>query len=118
MQETIIFKMAGDSYDKVRCIKALRALTGLGLKEAKEFVEEVADKDIVTADVIVKGEEDEIAQAIKNLASAGILADRTSREEIAELTTQLVEVTISAIKLDQLQLSKELLDLIIRYRNS
>lgn len=40
-QVETIFDTEKDSWDKIQCIKAVRSMTGQGLKEAKEFVEAV-----------------------------------------------------------------------------
>ncbi|MCY2924725.1 MAG: 50S ribosomal protein L7/L12 [Planctomycetota bacterium] len=62
-QFDVILKVAGDQ--KIQVIKAVRALTNLGLKEAKELVEG-APKPVKTA-----VSKDEAAEAKKQLEAAG-----------------------------------------------
>ncbi len=37
--EKLIVMLAGGGFDKIGCIKAIRALTGMGLKDAKDLIE-------------------------------------------------------------------------------
>ncbi len=61
---TIVLKNPGDS--KINVIKEVRSLTGLGLKEAKDFVSEASDANpkVLKAD-IKKDEFDKIATTLQ-----------------------------------------------------
>jgi large subunit ribosomal protein L7/L12 len=58
---TVILKAAGPN--KINAIKAVREITGLGLKDAKDLVEG-APKEVKTA--VPKAEADEVAKKLKD----------------------------------------------------
>jgi len=62
----VVLKSFGDK--KIAVIKAVRAITGLGLKEAKELVEKAGSPDAIIKEGISKSEAEEIK---KQLEEAG-----------------------------------------------
>ena len=118
MAEKIICKMA--SYDgilnyKVRCIKGLRLLTGMGLKEAKEFVEAVQANSTHIASVHVTDNDNDYRNAVDLLKMGGITLQRDSVLVLAKLQPRMKDLAKDALDGDQFELAKDILDLISKY---
>lgn len=117
----IRFKMTNnDTYNKVGAIRAIRKMTGMDLKTAKEFVEDIARLGIVeqNVNVIANGNDlvdTALIDAANSLAIAGITMERSTRNNTREILHKLTDITIGAIRNEQLDMAKELLDIRIRY---
>jgi ribosomal protein L7/L12 len=64
---------SGEFINKVRTIKGLRALSGMPLKEAKEFVERVEREKNVVCSVTCPNDNQETSEAIALMVQGGIL---------------------------------------------
>ena len=106
MRKILTFMMANDEAvfnDKIRCIKGLRALTGLGLREAKEFVEEVQANKKVTIAMNITDASESANEAIKLLANGGIVvldSDGESRKMILDEIKILASKSVEASQYD------------------
>ena len=66
---TVKIESVGD--EKIQVIKAVRELTSLGLKEAKELVESVPDA--VVAEAVGKDEADSIKQKLEEVGATAVV---------------------------------------------
>ena len=106
---TVILKSAGDK--KINVIKEVRAITGLGLKEAKELVE-AGDKAV--KEDVTKDEAEEIK---KKLEEAGALLGTPDGGPSVEIEGQLMAAGLRSSELAALALSDTLSpDLVLRAR--
>lgn len=64
----VVLKSFGEK--KINVIKAVRAITGLGLKEAKELVEKAGSPDAVVKEDAAKGEAEEIKKQLEEAGAA------------------------------------------------
>ncbi len=77
--KTFSFKMSsvdGTFYNKVKTIKGLRALTGLGLKETKELSETIAAAypNAYTTNLEVSPNGDKVKEAIECIEEGGLIS--------------------------------------------
>jgi hypothetical protein len=115
MAETITFKMTGSEgfNNKVLAIKGFRKLSGAGLKEAKEFVEQVQAEVMLAASVPVTAVQEDAEDAIRMMEEGGIKVDRTFKQSLNAIIEKLKGVAVDAIEANQLELAKEILSLAI-----
>ena len=103
--ETLILSYSGRLENKVAAIKALRTLTCLGLKEAKEMVEAVADDHKTKITSLDLHENGNLNEALDTLRRSGINAKVTgsnnpARNAIAEELQKLVTMATLAAQYD------------------
>jgi large subunit ribosomal protein L7/L12 len=64
-KDTFVVKLTGIGDKKIQVIKAVRGLLGLGLKEAKDFVDKAAAEPMVMKEAAPKEEADKIKAEIE-----------------------------------------------------
>jgi len=103
--------------NKIACIKAVRGLAQLGLKEAKDLVERVTPGHAETIKVHSTVLEPRYTEHIRSLREAGItvqlnLANSAARTGIADEIRRLVTYSTMAAQFD---IAKALLDVMETY---
>lgn len=74
-QDAISIRVKDPDYRKIEAIKEIRHLTGMGLKESKDAVEEAAFKDVLihlSPIVLQPDRVHMLEQSIRNLENAGL----------------------------------------------
>ena len=99
---------------KINAIKAVRALSRIGLKEAKDFVEDVIAKGKphkATLTVVQSLTADEIKVHIKELRTAGLDVIEVGAEETESFRTQTRKMIALALEANNMALARDLFDL-------
>jgi len=96
--------------NKIRAIKAIRALSGLGLKDAKELIETYSGEI-----PIIGKSEDEIKILVCELKNAGVKIKETYVSDIA--INHLEDALQEAVASKDFGLAKDVLTIIERYRS-
>jgi large subunit ribosomal protein L7/L12 len=66
-KDSFIVKLTGHGAQKIQVIKAVRAILGLGLKEAKEFVEKAATDPQIMKEAASKEEAEKMKEEIEKV---------------------------------------------------
>jgi translation elongation factor EF-Ts len=96
------------NYNKVSSIKALRSLTGLGLKETKELVEEAFDLHTVTFDARVTPLSNASKTHYEILAAEGFTIECAENA----LVDSLHNAAVAATELKRYAVARKILDAI------
>lgn len=94
------------SFEKIKAIKLVRSVWGLGLKDAKELVDNLQATGLVTADLDFPA-----TTWLQELAAFRIRV----HAEASMLHTRLKNLVIAAIRANELELAEELLPLFKKY---
>jgi succinyl-CoA synthetase alpha subunit len=106
------FFVEGGLHNKVRAIKGLRKLSGLGLKEAKDFVEGVESKDQpVVAQFTPAVEGFDLQDAINMLAEGGVRVTRMSGER-EDVLGKINAAAVDAVKATEYELAEQLIEVL------
>jgi len=96
-------------HNKVQAIKGFRKLSGLGLKEAKDFVEDVAlSAAPVVAQIIPAVDGFDLQDAINLLADGGVAVTAMSGER-EDLIGKINAIAADAIKAREYELAEQLI---------
>lgn len=115
--KTFSFKMNtsnGEWDNKVNTIKGLRALTLLGLKEAKELSESIADAYpcTYTTSLNVNPDADAVHDAIYSIKGGGVDIIDNSGPLRVELLDNVQVIAANAVSAGQYDIARVLLDLL------
>jgi len=118
LNKTFSFKMSsvdGEFYNKVKSIKGLRALTGLGLKEAKELSENIADAypNAYTTSLKLNPDVNSVKDGIDDIVEGGIAVIDNSEPVRVELLSNIQDIGAAAISNGQYDIAQALLDLLV-----
>ena len=111
------FKMSapdGTFYNKVKSIKGLRALTGIGLKEAKDLAEDIecAFPNALTTTLSVQPDADKVSEAIVSIKDGGIAIIDNSGPLRVEILDSIRVVCADAVAKSQYDIAQVLLELL------
>lgn len=115
MRKVLTFSMAtndGEFVNKVQSIKGLRALTGLGLKEAKEFSEEIHEKKTLTKAVDIINKPEEQTDAIKMIVSGGISVQDNDNMARKMLLSDIKDIASKAVESEQYDIARSLITIL------
>jgi len=107
--------LSGKDVNKVTAIKALRLLTGLGLKEAKDFIECVMDTQSKTITFVPNPNTVHTTEAIENLASGGFTYVEDLSADREGVLKELKKLTKMAVEKDQSDIAMDLLNLLTKH---
>ena len=103
-------------YNKVQAIKGLRKLSGMGLKEAKDFLEDVERKAVpVVAKIIPVVEGFDLHDAITMLAEGGAAVTAMSGER-EDILGKINAAAVDAVRATEYELAEELIEVLKRNR--
>lgn len=114
MQYVMQFPDISDpAYNRVGAIKALREITGLGLKEAKELTETGRQENIVArADMPA----DQLQTALDTLTRFGVKVTPTNPTGVALLLGEIQYVTARAVEQAEYDLAAALVEVLRRFK--
>jgi hypothetical protein len=99
--------------DKVGCIKGLRTLTGMGLKDAKDFVETVQTQSPYEIAIAVSDiDEYEIKDAIRRMEAGGIYTAPVGTSQ--DLQESIKQSALLAVESNEFAIAIRLLEIIDR----
>ena len=103
-------------HNKIQAIKGLRKLSGLGLKEAKDFVEGVEGKaHPVVAQFVPAVEGFDLQDAINMLAEGGVKVTGMSGER-EDILGKINAAAADAVRATEYELAEELIEVLKRNR--
>jgi len=115
MRKAITFSMTTDDgqfNEKVRSIKGLRALLGIGLKEAKELAEEIQEKKTLTQVVDFTDDEEKIRQGLEWCTAGGIGIRDNSLEIRQTILDKMKDLAVEALGHEQYDLARSLIQIL------
>lgn len=114
MEYVLEFPGAGDPvYQRVVAIKCVREMTGLGLKEAKEFTETgKPEKLTVRADM----PDDELRAALNTLSRLGVQISPANPTGVALLLGEIQYVAARAVEQAEYELAAALVEVLRRFK--
>jgi len=108
------YNAAYGSNNKVAAIKAVRATTGIGLKEAKDAVEDAMEGQTVEINTSFNPRDPAFTGTLSDLAVIGFdLSDKTIKSDI--ILTSVKQAAIMATKDENIELARLLLNVITDY---
>lgn len=102
----------GKFIDKVKSIKGLRQLTGLSLKDSKNFVEEVQDKKSLTIEMNIVNSGKEQTEAFSLLKAGGISVINNDKESRTVLINEIKETATRALTAEQYDIVRSLVNIL------
>ena len=103
----------GEFINKVLSIKGLRKLTGMGLKDAKEFSELVQNnKSLVQSVDIVELDEAEKAEALRMIFEGGISVLDNAGTARKHLLDSIKAIAVEAVEEGQFDIARDLISIL------
>lgn len=98
------------AFNKVGCIKAVRTLTGLGLKEAKDLVEAAAGPNGTEQPIAVRIDlpESEVRDQVARLKEGGAVVNHHSGSNRSIILGTIHEATMFATSVGEYELASKL----------
>lgn len=104
-----------DRYNKVATIKAVRSATGVGLKDAKDAVEDAVNSGLVIKMEIARNIAPTVLDdAIHTIEDNGLVLSHTS-QKIDIVLESMKQSAILAAKEDEYELSKLIMNVLLEY---
>jgi len=112
MRKVFTFSMAttdGEFINKVESIKGLRVLMGIGLREAKEFSEEVYEKKTLTKAIDIVCAPEAMSEIMKQITYGGISVIDNDGAARALLLSDIKDITARAVDATQYDIARSLI---------
>lgn len=106
------------AFNKVGCIKAVRTLTNLGLKEAKDMVEAAMNGTPQTANIHASLTRKDIEDGIRSLRDYGCTVNDISTNHRSIILGTIRETAIFASSVDEYSLAARLNELLAEYSSN
>jgi hypothetical protein len=106
------------SFNKVGCIKAIRSLSGLGLKEAKDLIEAAMAGTVQTVEIAPKLTRPDIEHELRVLRDYGCVVNDVSCNHRTLILDTLRETAIFASSVDEYSLAARLNELLAEEKSN